>query len=292
MLAANTIWGKRARFGCLILAGLLVGLPPLATSRSLAITAVSVGQGESILISRGGDHYLVDGGGLHSDFFDVGERLVAPALGRLGVRGLEAVILTHDHPDHRKGLIHVLDHFPVKAFWSSIPWEKLHPSLQQVLSDRQIPLLSFAPGWTFPGQAADQTLAVYAPDQTGPLNDRSLVVYVRCGGDGALLTGDLEAAGVARLVENAPKGPVNLLKLPHHGSRHSAPERLLEHFAPEQVFACVGAGNSYRLPHHEVVREISRRGLVFYRTDLHGSLKFVSDGSGWRVERWERGLFR
>lgn len=260
----------------------------------LEVTALSVGQGESMLISDREDrHYLVDGGGLYSETFDVGERLLAPALGRLGVPPLEAVILSHDHPDHRKGLLYVLEYFPVRSFWSPLPPAELHPSLRRVIDRKKIPVVLFPPGWTVLEETEETKLALFVPrPEHRSLNDRSLVLYAREGTDGVLLTGDLETAGVSELLAAAPPEPVTLLKLPHHGSRHSSPERLLERFEPSLAFASVGVGNPHGLPHPSVIEALAQRDIPLYRTDRHGTLRFTTDGSGWRMQRWQTGLFR
>ncbi|BCR04599.1 DNA internalization-related competence protein ComEC/Rec2 [Desulfuromonas versatilis] len=282
---------RRTRIALLAAAALLAAFP-LPPAADLQVTALSVGQGDSILVSRNGEsHYLVDGGGLYSEFFDVGQRLVAPALGRLGVRSLDAVILTHDHPDHRKGLLHVLEHFPVARFLAPVAPGELDRSLQEVLARRQIPAARLAPGWTLIEQEPDRSLAAFVPAR-GSVNDRSIVLHGTLGRDGFLLTGDLEAPGVAELLASPPQGPVTLLKLPHHGSRRSTPELLLDRFRPHRAFVSAGAGNPYQLPHPEVLSQVAERGVPLCRTDREGTLRFRSQGEGWRVTHWERGLFR
>ena len=75
------------------------------------------------------------------------------------------------------------------------------------------------------GSVGDAALALFLPPTASTdSNDRSLLVYLRHGGDGVLLTGDLEAPGVGHLLRAPPPGPVTLLKLPHHGSRNSSPQ--------------------------------------------------------------------
>lgn len=260
----------------------------------LTVTALSVGQGDAFLLTRpDGRQYLIDGGGLHSETFDVGERLLAPALGRLGVRELEAVVLTHDQNDHRQGLRHVLEQFPVKEFWSSEDPEKLHPSIAGAIASREVPTVRFPSGWSILEEDGQRTLALFVPAiETGNPNDRSLILYVRHGKDGVLLTGDLEAPGVTGLLAAARPGPVNLLKLPHHGSRRSSTHLLLDRFKPRMAFVSVGAGNPFHFPHAEVLADLEQRHIPLYRTDLLGSVRFLSQGNGWRVQHWQRGLFR
>ncbi|MEZ4598711.1 MAG: DNA internalization-related competence protein ComEC/Rec2 [Syntrophotaleaceae bacterium] len=267
---------------------------PFSAGGEMTLTALSVGQGDSLLLTRpDGSHYLIDGGGFSRGTFDTGARLVGPALGRLGIRSLDAVILTHDHPDHRRGLVHILEHFPVKSFWCAEQPERLDPELLTPLQERNIPVKTFPPGWTFPEETKETaTLGVFVPDQPPDrLNDRSLVLYARHGEDGVLLTGDLEKAGVEELLRKTPDLPISLLKLPHHGSRHSLPWLLTERFEPRLVFASQGYGNPYGLPHPEVVAALQRQNLTLLRTDCDGTLRFHSRGSGWRCKRWCNGLF-
>ncbi len=293
LLPAGRRW-HIARLG--LLAGVLLPLLfCLPAPRVLSVTALSVGQGDAILLSRpDGRHYLIDGGGFYRGSFDTGARLVGPALGRLGVRSLEAVILSHDHPDHRNGILHVLDAFTVKSFWCAGNPGDLHPDLRQVLRRRKIPVKAFGPGWTFlESPDAPETLAVFLNGRRkNNQNDRSLVVYARYRRDGVLLTGDLEKTGVETLLAERFESPVTLLKIPHHGSRHSEPWRLTDRFHPRAVFTSLGWNNPYGLPHAAVLQSLEDQGLQLYRTDLDQTLRFSSDGAGWRLKRWRGGLFR
>jgi competence protein ComEC len=265
-----------------------------AAPATLTVTALSVGQGDAFLVSRAdGRNYLVDGGGPYSRTLDVGERLLAPALASMGLRTLDAVILTHDQSDHRQGLPHIMEQFPVQAFWCSHNPEELHPSLIGALNRRDIPAVCLPAGWSILEQTEETTLALFVPAvETDNPNDRSLVLYIRQGADGALLTGDLETPGVIALLASPPPGPVNLLKLRHHGSRNSSPGLLLDRFQPHLTFVSVGAGNTFHFPHAEVLAAVDQRAIPLYRTDRSGSIRFLSDGRGWRVQQWKRGLFR
>ncbi len=278
----------------LLMVALLLLFVPSRPPQELTLTALSVGHGEALLLSRPqGGHYLIDGGGFYDSSFDVGARLVAPALARLGVGSLEAVILTHDHPDHRLGLIEILNHFPVKAFWSAQPPDELHPELRQPLLQKAIPHRTFSEGWTLVDEDPSGKLALYAPSQrASKINDRSLILYAGHGQDGLLLTGDLERQGIDDLVDNPPPGTVTLLQVPHHGSRHSEPWLLVDALHPKMVFASTGRNNSYGLPHKDVTQALAKRGLNLYHTGQDKSLRFDSAGSGWTLQRWQKGLFR
>jgi competence protein ComEC len=270
----------------------LTTVPGITKDDELTVYALDVGQGDATILQMpSGKNYLIDGGGLYSERFDTGERLVAPTLGYLGIDQLDAVILSHDHPDHRKGLAYLLRNFPVKAFWSSTPETGIHPSLLKPIQEKQIPTRQFQPGWQ---QANNESnLDVFVPGNTSTrLNDHSLVLYARHGSDGLILTGDLEKTGIEELAASSVPGPVTLLKLPHHGSRRSDPSMLLNKYRPKLAFSSIGTNNRYGLPHSTVLATLTNASVPLQRTDRDGTIRLTSKGQGWAITHWKKGLFR
>ncbi|MEJ2201566.1 MAG: DNA internalization-related competence protein ComEC/Rec2, partial [Desulfuromonadaceae bacterium] len=294
LLPAHDRGYQKARGMLLLAALLLVLLPSILFKKHLTVTALSVGQGDATLLSfAGGHHILIDGGGTQSKHFDIGERLLAPALGFLGVQSLDAVILSHDHPDHRQGLLYILRHFPVRAFWSATSPAKLHPELTDILRRQNIPTICPPPGWSQPDLGFAETLWLFVPDQMDVnFNNRSLVVLAGNGNDAVLLTGDLEQSGLAQLLKTPLPRSVNLLKIPHHGSRNSSPEKLLQRLTPQLVFMSLGKKNPYQFPHAEVIKALEQRQIPYWSTAADNSLKFSTNGSGWQATHWNQRLFR
>ncbi|MEA3543585.1 MAG: ComEC/Rec2 family competence protein, partial [Thermodesulfobacteriota bacterium] len=279
---------------CFVAAAILWQFP-LAQSMPVSLTMFSVGQGESMLLrNNNGQAILIDGGGFYSDRFDVGERLLAPALGELGVTELIAVVLTHDDLDHRKGLVFVLDQFPVREFWIGNQFSDLHFSLQDVLLKNAIPVKTISPGWSEVPLWSVGRLSLFngtTPDSNR--NDSSLVMYLRHDShESLLLTGDLEEEGVLRLLAAGLPGAVSLLKLPHHGSKFSATDRLIDQLQPECSLVSAGYQNRYHFPARQVVDYLKEKGIALYRTDLSGTLQAQLTHSGWQVRSWQRGVFR
>ncbi len=267
---------------------------PLHGVPGVTLTMLSVGQGESLVLqNRSGQTILIDGGGFYSDRFDVGERLLAPAFAELGIDTLDMVVLTHDDLDHRKGLIFILRHYPVGRFISGIRRENLHYTLRRVLAEKGIPFYLIPPGWSELPSWQEGDLHIFngrAPSCSD--NDASLVMYLGLGKDnGLLLTGDLEAAGVDKLLTCGVPGRVSILKLPHHGSRHSAIGTLLDRLMPHFCLVSSGYRNRYHLPAESVVADIAARGIPLYRTDLNGTVRLSLIDKGWRTQVWKNGLF-
>lgn len=277
--------GRRRAIAVIAAAGLVLMLLPASTGARLEVTALSVGQGDATVLTFDGRHYLVDGGSQAGAAFDLGERLLAPALGRLGIRRLAGVVLTHDHPDHSSGLPYVIENIAVDGFWSALPPDRLDQRLAAALARRRTPVHTLPRGWNdLPGRNG-QMLKIFVPDQTAPdLNDRSLVVHATDRDAGVLLTGDLAGAGYDDLCLAGLPAPVTLLKLPHHGSRGSRPESFLDRLQPDLAFVSAGLDNAYRLPHPASVEACRVRGVPLYRTDRQGTLTFRSRGNRWQVQ--------
>ena len=268
---------------------LLWGMRPLP---DLTVTAISVGQGEALLVSFGSSHSLIDGGGLHGDRFDTGRQLVAPTLGRLGIYRLDSVILTHSHPDHAKGLLSILSDIPAQRLIVGTPLAVDDPLLP-VLRDRRIPLEVTPPGWTYYLNDNDLQLALFRPTVTDSKdeNDQSLAIYVRSKNQGALLTGDLAEKGMENLLANPPPGPVTLFKLPHHGSQRSVPAPLIDLLQPRIVFASAGYKNRFGFPNQSVVTYLEDKEIPLFRTDLDGTFRFSASADSWQVEKLQSGFF-
>jgi competence protein ComEC len=284
---AATPWPRRLMVGAAILS-LLWGMRP---QPELTVTAISVGQGESLLISLGNSHYLVDGGGLYGDRLDTGRQLVAPTLGRLGVHRLDGVILTHSHPDHAKGLLSILADIPCQRLIVGGPLAADDPLLP-VIRERQIPLEVAPPGWTLYFTNDGAQLFVFRSPETGEMdeNDRSLAIYARRKAQGALLTGDLGAKGMQNLVATPPPGPVTLFKLPHHGSHLALPAPLIELLQPKVAFVSAGYQNHFGFPHQSIVAYLENKKIPLFRTDQEGTLRFSANEESWRLEKLKSGF--
>jgi competence protein ComEC len=285
---------KIRQYGGLSLAILFIGsfiTHGSADKGKLKLTFLSVGQGESTLINfPNGKNMLIDGGGSPGETsWDVGEKLLAPALWKMGVDRVDYMVLTHPHPDHHQGLNFVAANFTIGEFWEgeSFPDSKEYLELMEILKRRRIPVrrinsesapieiggVRIEPLAPFPGQPPVSADGFYAT------NDESLVFRLVLGQFAALFTGDIGGEIEARLAEHPELLCCAILKIPHHGSRYSSSLPFLKATAPKIAVVSAGYGNSFHLPSQETVEKLKMLGIRLYRTDIDGTVQAVCDGN-------------
>jgi competence protein ComEC len=259
---------------------LVVGpLRPAADGR-LHLTVIDVGQGDSLLLrSPGGRALLVDAGGSRDTRFDPGERKVAPELWSRRVRTIDALLISHVHPDHAGGVPYLLRAFRVAEVWEGPAslrdpsWRLLQPILARSGATRRTLAAGMAIDWD------GARLSFLGPARPGrpPLvlrNEDSVVVDVAFGEVHLLLTGDV--GGEAERALGA--GPALVLKVAHHGSRRSSAPSFLAAVRPRLALVSAGARNPFGDPQPEVLERCLRAGALVLRTDRDGTIDVATDG--------------
>lgn len=253
----------------------------------LEITAIDVGQGDSLLVvSPEGRTMLIDGGGnigaVHTEF-DFGEDVVAPYLWSRGLESLDVVVLTHAHADHIGGLPRILEDFHPSELWLGINPEKdalLH--LLETAQANHVVIQRHTSGDEFKwGGAKIRVLSPPADWQPQPTkeNDDSLAMLIGYGETKALLAGDLERKMEQFVATESPTA--DLLKIAHHGSATSTTPELLAAVHPRMAVISVGY-NSFGHPRDIVLKRLQYEKVQTYRTDRFGAVTFLLDGK--RVE--------
>jgi competence protein ComEC len=260
----------------------------------LEVTAIDVGQGDSLLVvNPKGRTMLIDAGGpvggvteaaAASSVFDIGEDVVSPYLWSRGIRRLDILVLSHAHSDHMGGMAAVMRSFRPKELWVSIdPNSEAYRMLLEEAATLNVTLRHYHAGDFVDWDGTRVSVLAPDPDYRNvgpPVNNDSLVLRVEYGASSVLLEGDAEAPSEQAMVAHTLVSPVTLLKVGHHGSRSSTTPAFLAAAAPKDAVVSVGRGNTFGHPRFEVIERIAASGAKLYRTDESGATTFLLDRDG------------
>jgi competence protein ComEC len=264
----DPIAGALAATAVLLL--LVPGLLPFASGENtsppphngLRIEVLDVGQGDAILLRPPRAlPVLVDGG-------PPGDG-IAEKLGDAGVDRLGAAVVTHDQADHAGGIEELLGRFPI----GTLLYARLGRDLLGEASAADVATRRIAAGRELrSGRLRLRVLWPPAellryPQPGQDPNQLGLVLIAEWERFEMLLTADAEAESVP-----LDPGPVDVLKVAHHGSDDAGLAALLKQSRPRLAVISVGSGNPYGHPTPATLRTLRQAGVQVLRTDRDGSI--------------------
>jgi competence protein ComEC len=228
----------------------------------LRVEVLDVGQGDAILLQpAGAPAVLVDGGPPGADL--VGK------LAEAGVEALGAAVVTHDQSDHAGGIEEILGRLPVgRLVYARLGRGRL------ALAQRSgaVPVRVAAGSTLRSGRLRLQVLwppreLLAGPAAAADPNQLALVLLARWRRFSMLLTADAEAEATAFAT-----GPVDVLKVAHHGSEDAGLARLLDSARPGLAVISVGEHNPYGHPAPATLATLSAHRVPILRTDRDGDV--------------------
>ena len=252
--------------------------PPPPRPGGFRFDLLDVGQGMAAVI-RTRQHTLVyDAGPRYSARFDAGRAILAPFLQWSGVGRIDRLILSNGDADHSGGARGLLREIPAGRIQSGEP--------------ERIGLVGVEPcrageAWSWDG-VRFRFLHPTAGEWRG--NDASCVLRVEGRAGSLLLTGDIERPAERSLLRQAGRQlDVDLVVVPHHGSRTSSSPGLVAATSPRFALVAAGYRNRFGFPRPEVVARWRAAGATVAGTAGEGAIhfEFGADGeltgpSGWR----------
>jgi competence protein ComEC len=263
-----------ASAGLALLCGWPQGNSATAPAAGLRVEVLDVGQGDAILFQpAAAPAILVDGG-------PPGDGL-AGKLDEAGVDGLGAAVITHDQSDHAAGVEELLGRLPVgRLVYGRLETTTLAAAAaagvqpERVAAGRELRsgLLHLRVLWP-----PRELLTEAAPEEDP--NQLALVMEARWRDFTMLLTADAEAEAVP-----LDPGPVDVLKVAHHGSDDAGLGPLLDRTRPQLAVISVGEGNSYGHPTRGTLATLAGHRVPTLRTDEDGDVVIDVTGGSFRVD--------
>lgn len=233
---------------------------PMLQEGMAEVWQLDVGQGLAILV-RTRHHTLLYDAGPRFGELDQGERVVLPALRKLGVKGLDLMLISHAHADHAGGAPTIAKGLPVKQVVSGEPSDlPVELQAERCESGRQ---------WTWD----EVDFQLWHWPLAGDSNQNSCVLLIEANGERLLLSGDIDAAAERALLDSPLALPTDWLQAPHHGSRSSSSMALLDVLQPKGALISRGQGNSFGHPHPTVIARYQKRGMAIYDSAEHGAIR-------------------
>jgi len=248
-------------------------LPLVSSSRfpeqnQLHITFIDVGQGLSVLLRTEHSAVLYDAGPRFGERFDSGEQIVTPLLRQLGVRRLDAFVVSHGDNDHAGGMQSIIRNFEVNREISSFGGLSADCSTPHTWSVDGVKFEIFS---LVDEEVRNRRVV------TG--NDRSCILLAFTGDYGFLVTGDIEEFAESVLQDrNLPD--IDVITVPHHGSKTSSTPGFINHIQPRLAIVSAGFHNRFNHPDPLVLRRYRQRYIKVLNTAEQGAISILLGRGG------------
>ncbi|MDD5037849.1 MAG: DNA internalization-related competence protein ComEC/Rec2 [Dehalococcoidales bacterium] len=247
----------------------------------LHINFLNVGQGDAILIQRGSQQVLIDGG--------PSPQAIALELSRkmpFWDRTIDLIVSTHPHADHIMGLVEVLNRYRVnQVLYIDLEYDSpLYNEWLSLIEEKNIKYTLARGGEqiTLGGVVIDVLSNPMLPlsDTEPDIDDINVILRLEMGKVSFLLTADITEEAEFELIKHRAGLDSTVLKVAHHGANTATSPEFLAVVNPTVAVISVGKDNTFGHPGDEVISRLTEKlgeGHI-YRTDENGTIEFTTDG--------------
>ena len=241
------------------------------------IVFCDVGQGDAayiriknkidVLIDAGPDKSVLSCLGKYMPFWD---------------RKIELAFLSHPNRDHYNGYFFISDRYQIDKFITvdSPIVSKTYKKLLLKISEKDIPIFFKIAGDKIKVEDS-QFIFYWPPNKFMSYNDNdfSNVLFFEENNFRLLFTGDASPFVLGRLSHGAID-KIDILKIPHHGSKNGLTKKFLDLADPSIAVISVGKNNSYGHPHQQILDMLKAKNIKIRRTDEEGVIIFRISADG------------
>ena len=244
--------------------------PALVPAGVARLTILDVGQGLAVVVESRRHTLVFDAGPSFRTGSDTGQRVIVPYLHARGIRSVDRLVVSHDDDDHKGGAASVLALLDVRKL-------VVGPSVRRRdfgKPSADLAMETCRRGETWNWDGVDFRWLHPGQEHYQRDNDSSCVLLVSAGGHTALVTGDIEAEAERDLVRDGVLDPVDIVVVPHHGSRTSSSPDFVAATRPRWAVYAVGYRNRWNFPVRGVVARWEQAGARGVQTSVGGAITF------------------
>lgn len=254
----------------------------LSSDKDLQVIFFDVGQGDSMFIETPQRHQIIIDSGPNNKTLLEKVVSVMPYWDKT----IDLIILTHTDNDHISGFFELLDNYVIEnILWSGVisdsskskKWEEMIKlEGANIIYSNNVNKIIFG----------DVVMNIISPNDyiiekySENTNDISVVSKMTYKKSSFLFTGDITSKLKKEIINKDIFADV--LKIPHHGSKHSTCDEFLLKVDPLIAVIQVGK-NSYGHPSDDVLTRLSNFGIKVLRNDINGDIKISTDGNNYKI---------